>query len=196
MSTINGKVCVVDGVAVDKVFSNGKQVYGRNLYLNSKEIKDSYNTNSGANVTVEPFNSTTNMWHIVAKQGAGIVSGVYMSGYANERVPDNSAWSYSVDVKGTGKIGKIGITAGNRKPVVGTVGSGWSRISQTGFIDNKDKTIVMYFDTTNSSLDVFIKLPKLEIGTTATPWTPAPEDVLKGDITAPNNLVESQSYIK
>ena len=33
MSTINGKVCVVDGVAVDKVFSNGKQVYGRNLAL-------------------------------------------------------------------------------------------------------------------------------------------------------------------
>jgi len=31
MSTINGKVCVVDGVAVDKVFSDGKQVYGRNL---------------------------------------------------------------------------------------------------------------------------------------------------------------------
>lgn len=31
MSTINGKVCVVDGVAVDKVFSNSRQVYGRNL---------------------------------------------------------------------------------------------------------------------------------------------------------------------
>lgn len=30
----------------------------------------------------------------------------------------------------------------------------------------------------------------------STPHSPAPEDVLKGDITAPNNLVESQSYIK
>ena len=31
MPTINGKVCVVNGTPVDKVFSNGKQVYGRNL---------------------------------------------------------------------------------------------------------------------------------------------------------------------
>jgi len=31
MSTINGNVCVANGVAVDKVFSNGRQVYGRNL---------------------------------------------------------------------------------------------------------------------------------------------------------------------
>lgn len=31
MPTINGRACVVNGTPVDKVFSNGKQVYGRNL---------------------------------------------------------------------------------------------------------------------------------------------------------------------
>ena len=31
MPTINGKVCVVNGTPVDKVFSDGRQVYGRNL---------------------------------------------------------------------------------------------------------------------------------------------------------------------
>jgi len=36
MTTINGRACVVNGVAVDKVFSNGKQVYGRNLLLGTK----------------------------------------------------------------------------------------------------------------------------------------------------------------
>ncbi|MDA5386533.1 hypothetical protein [Loigolactobacillus backii] len=35
MSTINGRACVVNGTPVDKVFSNGKQVYGRNLALNT-----------------------------------------------------------------------------------------------------------------------------------------------------------------
>lgn len=36
MTTINSKVCVVNGVVVDKVFSDGKQVYGRNLLLDSQ----------------------------------------------------------------------------------------------------------------------------------------------------------------
>lgn len=36
MSTINGRACVVNGTPVDKVFSNGKQVYGRNLLLDSQ----------------------------------------------------------------------------------------------------------------------------------------------------------------
>lgn len=35
MSTINGKACIVNGTPVDKVFSDGKQVYGRNLLKNT-----------------------------------------------------------------------------------------------------------------------------------------------------------------
>jgi len=35
MSIINGNVCIVNGTPVDKVFSNGKQVYGRNYALNT-----------------------------------------------------------------------------------------------------------------------------------------------------------------
>ena len=37
MPTINGRACVVNGVPVDKVFSNGKQVYGRNLLIGSTD---------------------------------------------------------------------------------------------------------------------------------------------------------------
>lgn len=177
MSIINGKACVVDGVAVDKVFSDGKQVYGRNLYLNSKAISDSYGVN-GSKVTVEPFDSTTNMWHIVAPLGTSKTVGIYLYGYADDKLPDSSDWSYSADVKGTGKIAKFGVEAGNRNQVVGTVGSEWSRVSQTGQFDNSErKTLIMYFDSTSGPIDVYIKLPKLEIGTT-TPWTPAPEDVM------------------
>lgn len=35
MPTINGKACVANGKAVDKVFSDGMQVYGRNLLADS-----------------------------------------------------------------------------------------------------------------------------------------------------------------
>jgi len=35
MPIINGKACVINGTPVDKVFSNGRQVYGRNLLADS-----------------------------------------------------------------------------------------------------------------------------------------------------------------
>ena len=179
MSTINGRVCVVNGTPVDKVFSDGKQIYGRNLYLNSKAIKDVYGINGNATVTVEPFDSTTKMWHIVAEQGTGNLVGIFFKDYANNKLPDNSDWSYSADIKGTGKISIFGIENGDHNPVVGTIGSERSRISQTGHVNEpKTKTIIMYFDTTSSPLDVYIELPKLEIGKMPTPWTPAPEDVM------------------
>ena len=179
MSTINGNVCVVNGMPVDKVFSDGKQVYGRNFYLNSKTIENTYRINVGAKVTREPFDSTTNMWHIVAEQGTGSNVGIYFWTYGNGELPDSSDWSYSADVKGTGKILRFGIEGGSKEPVIGAVGSEWSRISQTGHFDSVDsKTITMYFDATSSPLDVYIKLPKLEFGKMPTPWSLAPEDVI------------------
>ena len=180
MPTINGRACVANGMPVDKVFSDGRQVYGRNLYLNSKSLEDGYarNTNT-VNIPVEPFNDTTNMWHFVAEHGAGRVLGIFFKDYANGKMPDNSDWSYSADVKGIGNIVRFGIEDSNKNPVIGTVGNEWSRISQTGHIDNPtSKTITMYFDTTSSPLDVYVKLPKLEKGTTATPYSIAPEDVM------------------
>lgn len=178
MPTINGRACAVNGKPVDKVFSDGRQVYGRNLYLNSKSLEDGYGVLGGAKVTVEPFDSATNMWHIVAEQGNFTV-GMYLWDYAHGKLLDTTDWSYSADVKGKGKPLFFGIEAGVKNEPIGTIGSEWSRISQTGRIDSaKMKTVVMYFDTTSSPLDVYIKLPKLEAGKTPTPWTPAPEDVM------------------
>ena len=148
-----------------------------NLYLKSKAVGDVYSINGNAMVTVEPFDSTTNMWHIVAKQGIGGALGIFLLDYANEKLPDSSDWAYSADVKGTGKPATFGIEAGDKNPVVGTIGTEWSRISQTGrLVNSTDKTIVMYFDTTNSPLDVYIKLPKLEIGKMPSMWSPNPAD--------------------
>lgn len=178
MTIINGRACVVDGTPVNKVFSDGKQVYGRNIYLNSKTIENTYRINDGAKVTREPFDSNTNMWHIVAEQGIDLYIGIYSWTYGNGELPDSSDWSYSADVKGTGKVRRFGIESGSMNPIVGTVGTEWSRISQTGHVDNERKILVMYFDCNSSPLDVYIKLPKLEIGKMPTPWTPAPEDVM------------------
>ncbi|WP_010001085.1 phage tail spike protein [Leuconostoc lactis] len=151
-------------------------VGGRNLYLNSKELVDGYGVNGNVRATVEPFDSTTNMWHIVAAQGNGNNIGIYLWNYCKGKIPDDSDWSYSADVKGTGKAVTFGIERDSNKPVKGNIRSEWSRISQTGHVDYGVKTLVMYFDTTDSPLDVYIKLPKLETGNIPTDWTPAPED--------------------
>ncbi|TGE61145.1 hypothetical protein C6P21_02955 [Weissella confusa] len=153
-------------------------VGGRNLYLNSRVLSDGFGTNGNVMVTVEPFDSTTNMWHFVAAQGTGAAVGIYLYNYGNGKIHDNSDWSYSADVKGMGKPLEFGIENTSTAAVKGIVGNDWSRISRTGHVnESKVKTLVMYFDTTNSPLDVYIKLPKLEIGNVATDWSPAPEDV-------------------
>ena len=91
------------------------KVGGRNLYLNSKSelMPIGYGVNAAQTVTVEPFDSTTNMWHIVSAQGTGGV-GIYIFDYGNGKIPNNSDWSYSADIKGIGKIANFGIVTGKQ----------------------------------------------------------------------------------
>ena len=59
MTAINGKACVVNGKAVDAVFSNGKQVYGRNLLKGTAKIEFRLNSNGGTQ-TVQKYDDETN----------------------------------------------------------------------------------------------------------------------------------------
>ncbi|MCT0026098.1 phage tail spike protein, partial [Weissella confusa] len=69
-------------------------VGGRNLYLNSRSLADGYGwLNGPVKVTVEPFDKTTNMLHIVAAQGSGNYVGIYLWNYGDGKIPDNSDWS-------------------------------------------------------------------------------------------------------
>lgn len=184
MADITHGTWIKDGKAVDAVYQNGVKVYGRNLCLNSKAIADDYGVIGDTKVTAEPFDSATNMWHIVAKQSNNrLLHGIYSYNYAQNSLPDTSDFSYSTDMKGIGKIAYTGMEQASRNPVVGTIGSEWSRISQTWHTDNVagKRAIVIYFYATDSPLDVYIKLPKLELGNTPTPWSPAPEDILNNN---------------
>lgn len=158
MSTINGKVCVADGVAVDKVFSNDKQVYGRNLIVRTGEI-------------------------------------------ANQMVgPDGSIIPYYTSTS-TLTRAIISVTPGEQLTMSGSTDG--DNILRYAFYDAAGKTLMRNYAYLNTLTTVAapagaatfrISYPKeaqakLERGSVATPWTPAPEDVLKGDVTAPNNLV-------
>lgn len=172
MSTINGNVCVVDGVAVDKVFSNGKQVYGRNLFMGTSAVKTS-----------------------IIKAGT--------RGYAQTlfSIVGGETYTYSISMITMGHTGHSSIAWLDANKAIISIKAGndylWAanggRFSNT-FIAPINAVYASltpwYFSQVyTSDTNISWYHEKFELGDVSTPWTPAPEDVLKGDITAPNNLV-------
>jgi len=164
MPTINGEACVANGVAVDKVFSDGRQVYGRNL------IKGSYNCswifNSYANTTINKITMDSGevALHVI---GTSNSSGFY----AWFTLPSGSNTT-SIEVKGTGTVKVIGWEGLNYINNI-TPTSNWQRVSITNSFDGKAKPFILY-----GIIDIYVRLLKAEKGTISTPWTLAPEDVM------------------
>ncbi|MDI6572771.1 phage tail spike protein [Leuconostoc lactis] len=166
------------------------QVGTRNLFLNSKTLWN-VSSNGGANAK-EAFDATTNMWHITSPAGSGINKGIYFSiaNNTSTAIPVGQPWTISVDIKGTGLFKQIGLENSVTKGPTGNSPTDWTRVSATG-IRTTANNVVMYFDATTVALDVYIKLPKLEQGTKATDWSPAPEDIVL-DYTTKDGII-SQS---
>lgn len=154
----------------------------RNLIKLSQKIGFSVGFNGAVQYEKIPYDSNTNMWHITAAKGSGINVGLYfLSQYVTSTpVTTGQKVAFSYDIKGVGNFGPTGIESANDiiRPT-GSVPSDWTRVSSSGTVSKDNSAIILYFDTRNSNLDVYIKLPKLEIGA-ATDWTPAPEDTKPG----------------
>lgn len=162
MPTINGRACVVNGAPVDKVFSNGKQVYGRNLISGSYGSSWTIYGNGDGTIQKVTMDSGEVALHVI---GVGGSSG----GYSFFNLPTSGNYTVSVDVKGTGILnwlGWEGISAAGM-----TLNSNWQRVSRTGSGIN---AFIIY-----GKMDAYVRFLKVEKGSVATPWAPAPEDVLK-----------------
>ncbi len=161
MPTINGRACVVNGEPVDKVYSNGVQVYGRNLITGSYNSTWSYNNNY-ATIQKVTMDSGEEALHVVSTQ-------VWLGFYFFLQLPSGN-YTISLDVKGTGKVAKLGwehIADAGMTPT-----SDWQRTSRTATLDGNTYAFVLY-----GAMDVYVRFLKVEKGSVATPWTPAPEDV-------------------
>lgn len=158
---------------------DGIEVGGRNLFAWSKTLPWGFGANSNATVTVEDFDANTKMYHIKSDKGHGQSAGMYIWGFCTDRgLPKGSNWSFSADIKGTGYINNFGAEGSTNVVTKGAIGTDWSRLSQSGVANNADHiSLIMYFDTDKSAVDVYIKLPKLEIGNMSTAYTQAPEDI-------------------
>ncbi|WP_419426745.1 phage tail protein [Leuconostoc mesenteroides] len=172
-------------------------VGGRNLLVNSKLLTFTNGNNVATTTTKVAYDATTNMWHITSPKGGSGNAGIYFS---QSVVTKGQSWSLSFDIKGTGVYSDkhIGVEASAPfNSPTGNVPSDWTRISSNG-VANGSNPVIIYFNSLNTALDVYIKLPKLESGNIPTDWTPAPEDVdsatAKAQLTADQATTALNNY--
>jgi len=202
MSTINGKVCVVDGVAVDKVFSDGKQVYGRNLLLDTDFNNLPQYWTSRAGTVTGTFNGH-NVIYYDAKAITGDFSDVlkqpiYDPALTTNRVLPGHWYTLSFYAKGVGQMTtyiyssvvnvdvdsyidgvKLGYTK-NDGSNIWDLTDGWTRYtytfkSKSSFPATGVQNVLWRLFKGN---EAYITMPQLEEGTLATHYSPAPEDVM------------------
>lgn len=168
MPTINGKVCVVDGTPVDKIFSNGRQVYGRNLLANSDQ---QFTTNS------EFLVINFNLNDIFDKYGAD--RDYTVSFDLSSKDPSQVNYILSYAYPGTTPQNKYFFNTIKHENVT-TTPKRYSRIIHPTLKDAsiKKTTLAFYgkYDTGNVPIVNRIKITLGNASNIA--WTPAPEDVL------------------
>lgn len=187
MPTINGRACVVDGVPVDKVFSDGRQVYGRNLFKNTGTLSAT---------------STTKVWGTLFAS-----SQIYDSTIKSESGVSAMNFSFDVYVPSNATIGSTSsmqLKGQNSKATnVGTddyntlisyfnynikqsdLGKTIRASCSIGIWQNHQSFDTALADTASITIKQSTDTPgfvyskiKLEISSVPTPWTPAPEDVM------------------
>ena len=164
MPAINGKACVVNGTPVDKVFSNGRQVYGRNLLsgtssgLQTKQFTNAWNSGPQA---------TNGNYKIRLVKGQTYTYRVWLDN-------TNGSINAFVNVRFT-PIGGTDHNLGNGTPIVPGA-TGYSTVSITPPADGYAYFVPFAYGRPQTFLAGW-KEEKLEKGSIATPWTPAPEDV-------------------
>ncbi|MDT6951162.1 hypothetical protein [Companilactobacillus alimentarius] len=155
-------------MAVDKVFSDSKQVYGRNLLTGtSSDLKTKQLTN---NWNVGP-QATNGAFEIKVVKGQKYT---YRAWIDNTNGPDNA----SVNIRLLPMTeGAHHYSAGSGTPInKGEVG--YSTFVFTPTEDGYIQLTPCAYNVVATTLDGW-KEEKLEKGTTATPYSLAPEDVLK-----------------
>jgi len=148
------------------------QMTGKNLFLNSRNLWP-YGSNNGVHITTENYDTNTKMWHITSPQSGLLYVGLYwyQPGNTSYQLVKGDQYAFSFDIKGTGVYHFVGSeNTSNYEGPSGDVLSEWTRVTQTGTA-NGTNAFVLYFDTRTKPLDVYVKMPKLELGTVSTDYS-------------------------
>ena len=162
MPTINGRACVINGNPVDKVFSDGRQVYGRNL-LFASDLKKGYlirDTGGSFNYSSVDFHSD----NYIATNGETVFTlsspDYVFKGDINDTLAmydsNKKYLGYQIITSATQTLSKS--NAAYIRLSINFVNEGGTSDNLSDWLDNHRY--------------------KLEKGTTATPYSIAPEDVM------------------
>lgn len=177
MSTINGRACVADGTPVDKVFSNGRQVYGRNL---AQGTSGKYST---------PFTDFSGVINTQISVGYALTDGLQVGDTVQVRV----VIKYDNLVAADGKTAQLcaqgygDVTKWNsgafHGPWVAPYGSGeyvyrYSFTVTTDHIKNSRWYTNLRTDNYQSGSIAVKEHGVVNSSIPITDWTPAPEDVM------------------
>lgn len=180
MPTINGRACVVDGTPVDKVFSNGRQVYGRNLLTGTQEWQGEWGNFPLWGMDEDKYKGLTVQKRSISWSGLGQ--------YYNAK--PNTKYTFSFYAKAsklTDKFMDIFTLPSEdwNSPVIAVpiyayipLATDWKRFSWTITTTGGGK-IFPSVCSTKDGTTIYVCGYKLEKGSVATPWTPAPEDIQK-----------------
>ena len=161
MPTINGKACVANGTPVDKVFSNGKQVYGRNLWIRSKAVSGYWGNGNIKEPDAE--NLVSDFISVDANQ-----TYIYSTDVVVTLTNKLATWdAYQFFDSNKAILGDRAVQVG---PVV-TMGT--SQHTEWIIKPPVDASFIRI-----GSRYLEHGTAKLEVGSVPTPWTPAPEDVM------------------
>jgi hypothetical protein len=163
MSTINGKACVANGTPVDKVFSNGKQVYGRNLLTGTSNAQD--------------YTVSGSLWATgsQSKNGKNIsIPGTPGASYTYSAIVRSATFDCFAELQFFNSNKKvISIVSSTAK-----TDTGLRYVSGVAPVGTAFLYINMVLNHPPNSQTLVFNSEKLELGTIVTPWTPAPEDVM------------------
>ena len=184
MTTINGRACVANGAPVDKVFSNGRRVYGRNLYTDTQNFDNlaswqalrwwtkTADTYKGLAVMQTTANWTGASQYIQVKKGDVLTYSVYAK---NTSGTGTSQISWQLDSPTEGSYSTATV---NPKFNTVTITDSWQRVSGTITATSDGYLRPRLERTPNNTNTLQIAGIKVEKGSVATPWTPASEDVM------------------
>ncbi|KWT44596.1 hypothetical protein [Lactiplantibacillus plantarum] len=171
MADITHGTWIKDGKAVDKVFSKGKQVYGRNLLLNS----DRQFTNS--TVGQEFVATTFNLNYIFDKYGT---DQVYTISYdLSSKDPSKASWIQAYPFPGTTPQNKYSFPVVIYQGIT-TIPQRFSMTFKPTLVDKTiTQTILVFYGQYDSGNIPIVNRIKVTLGNKGNiAWSPAPEDIL------------------
>lgn len=172
MATINGKALVKDGNPLDRAYSNGQLVYGRNLLSGTKDFNGTWEFQSS--VVNDGFYN-----NLIVKSQSSSGTGIL------KRYIVNKDGDYTFSAWVSASAGQIpGLIVGKNRVqqaniVLPNTAFDWVRVMYTLKNVKSGDEITGRIDKSSAIAGkVSVAGHKWEKGSTATPWTPAPEDYI------------------